>query len=117
MVTPSVSNWSSDRSHAAHTAIASQADQIPRAEKERERSLSSDRPRSYEKGCPPSEDSPDSLIATQAMNGRIKIKRVRADKMNKALLAVFLIEMGIAAAQPPPPSDQTRQIELQKEAI
>ena len=38
--------------------------------KERERSLSSDRPRSYEKGCPPPQGSPGSLIATQAINGR-----------------------------------------------
>ena len=39
--------------------------------KERERSLSSDRARSYEKGCPPLEGIPDSLIATQAISGRI----------------------------------------------
>jgi hypothetical protein len=39
--------------------------------KERERSLSSDRPRSvYEKGSPPPRGSPDSLIATQAINSR-----------------------------------------------
>ena len=35
--------------------------------------------------------------------------------MNKALFAVFLIGLGIAAAQTPP--DQARQIELQKEAM
>ena len=40
--------------------------------KERERSLSSDRPRFYEKGCPPPKGSPGSLIATQAINGRIQ---------------------------------------------
>jgi hypothetical protein len=33
--------------------------------------LSSDRPRSVdEKGCPPPEGNPDSLIATRATNGR-----------------------------------------------
>ena len=35
--------------------------------------------------------------------------------MNKALFAVFLIGLGIAAAQTPP--DQARQIELKKEAM
>ena len=38
--------------------------------------------------------------------------------MNKALFAaVFLIAIGIAAAQNPTPPDQARQIELQKEAM
>jgi uncharacterized membrane protein len=36
--------------------------------------------------------------------------------MNKALFAVFLIGIGIAAAQTPPP-DQERQSQLQKEAM
>jgi len=35
--------------------------------------------------------------------------------MNKALFVVFLIEIGIAAAQTPP--DQSRQIERDKEAM
>jgi hypothetical protein len=37
--------------------------------------------------------------------------------MNKALIAVFLIGLRIAAAQNPPPPDQARQIELKKEAM
>ena len=49
------------------------------------------------------------------MNGRIKIQRVRGGKMNKTLF-VFLVGIGIAAAQNPTP-DQARQIELQKEAM
>jgi hypothetical protein len=76
--------------------------------------LSSDRSRSHEKGCSPPEGSPGSLIATQAINGRIKIQRVCGGKMNKALFAVFLI--AATAAQTPLP-DQTRQLELQKEAM
>ena len=36
--------------------------------------------------------------------------------MNEVLFAVFLVVIGIAAAQTPPP-DQARQIELQKEAM
>jgi len=53
------------------------------------------------------EGSPGSLIATQAINGCIKIQRVRGIKMNKALFAVvFLIGLGIAAAP-----------EVQKEAM
>jgi hypothetical protein len=78
--------------------------------------LSSDRSRSYEKGCSHRGGSPGSLIATQAINGCIKIQRVRGIKMNKALFAVvFLIGLGIAAAQTPP--DPARQIEVQKEAL
>jgi hypothetical protein len=42
--------------------------------------------------------------------------RVRGGKMNKALFAVFLVGIGTAAPQTPPP-DQTRQIQLQKEAL
>jgi len=45
------------------------------------------------------------------MNGCIQgpliIRRVRGGKMNKALFAVFLIGIGITAAQTPP--DQARQ--------
>jgi hypothetical protein len=44
-------------------------------EKERERSLSSGRSRSYEKGLSsPQKSSPSSLIATQAINGRINVR-------------------------------------------
>jgi hypothetical protein len=78
--------------------------------------ITSDRSRSHEKGLSIHKADPGSLIATQAMIGCIKIQRVRGIKMNKALFAVvFLIGLGIAAAQTPP--DPARQIEVQKEAM
>jgi hypothetical protein len=59
--------------------------------RERERSLSSDRPRSYEKGALIAEDSPGSLIAMQAINGCVEIQRVRGGKVIIGCLICVLV--------------------------